>query len=108
MTLGETNPTGKEVWALVDTRVQKWNMSVEGWEEVVLDVNIAGLLRATVREHFENVPEDNVELDLELVDIAVERCDTFVSVFFCSFEDGSSAAAPAIWSSSFLMPDQKT
>jgi nuclear pore complex protein Nup133 len=71
--LGETTPTGKEVWALVDTRVQKWNMSVEGWEEVVLDVDVAELLKIGVREVFETAPVEDSELDLELVDIAVER-----------------------------------
>lgn len=74
MALGETTPAGgKEVWALIDTRVQKWSMSVEGWEEVVLDVEVAGLLRRGVRDVFEGVPRDDSELDLELVDIAVER-----------------------------------
>jgi nuclear pore complex protein Nup133 len=62
----------KEVWALVDTRVQKWTMSVEGWEDVVLDVELAGLLRMSVREAFDTAPVEDTELDLELVDIAVE------------------------------------
>lgn len=83
--LGETNATGKEIWALVDTRVQKWNMSVEGWEEVVLDADVAGVLRLAVREHFESAPEDNIELDLELVDIAIERCVHLYSGLLFSF-----------------------
>jgi nuclear pore complex protein Nup133 len=74
---------GKEVWALVDTRVQKWNMSVEGWEEVVLDMEVAGLLRRGIRDVFEGVPGDDSELDLELVDIAVERC--VFNLPFCFF-----------------------
>lgn len=72
---------GKEVWALIDTRIQKWNMSPEGWEEVLLDVEIAGLLRTAVREAFESAPAEDSELDLELVDIAVERS----AFFFCFF-----------------------
>ena len=72
--LGEEDATGKEVWALVDTRVQKWNMSTEGWEEILMDVEIAELVRNALRETFEGISADDSELDLELVDIAVERC----------------------------------
>lgn len=84
MALGETTPIGgKEIWALVDTRVQKWEMSVEGWEEVVIDAEVAGLLRRGMRDVFEGLPVDDSELDLELVDIAVERCVLY-HMFPCS------------------------
>jgi hypothetical protein len=39
----------------------------------VLDVEVAGLLRRGIRDVFEGVPGDDSELDLELVDIAIER-----------------------------------
>ncbi|KIM87137.1 hypothetical protein PILCRDRAFT_64451 [Piloderma croceum F 1598] len=92
--LGEkTLAGGKEVWALVDTRVQKWSMSVEGWEEVVLDMEVAGLLRRGVRDIFEGVPGDDSELDLELVDIAVESSGNLVIlVSYAGSEDDTSIA----------------
>ena len=74
LALGEVSPTGeKEVWALVNTRIQKWKMSVEGWEEVVLDEEVADLLRGSIRDNFDSAPADDSELDLELVDLAVEK-----------------------------------
>lgn len=79
---GTTSTGGKEVWALVDTRIQKWNMSAEGWEEVVLDVEVGGLLRASVRDVFEGAPLDDSEMDLELVDIATERSVSFHSCIY--------------------------
>lgn len=48
-------------------------MSVEGWEEVVLDEEVADLLRGSIRDNFDSAPADDSELDLELVDIAVEK-----------------------------------
>lgn len=63
---------------LIDTRLQKWNMSTEGWEEVLLDVEIAVLVRAAVRETFDGISSDDSELDLELVDIAIERWVLFI------------------------------
>uniref|UniRef100_A0A5K1K185 Probable 3-oxoacyl-[acyl-carrier-protein] reductase oxidoreductase (EC) n=1 Tax=Ganoderma boninense TaxID=34458 RepID=A0A5K1K185_9APHY len=32
--------TGRLVWALVDTRLQQWNMSIEGWEELLMEEDI--------------------------------------------------------------------
>jgi hypothetical protein len=86
-------------------------MSVEGWEEVVLDVEVAGLLRRGVRDVFEGVPVEDSELDLELVDIAVERWVfplgvlelllhmslRFYRLYICH-------TAREIWSSSFHTP----
>lgn len=71
--LGGEDASGKEVWALVDTRVQMWNMSTEGWEESLMDEEIAELVRDSLRETFEGISNDDSELDLELVDIALER-----------------------------------
>lgn len=100
--LGETKATGKEIWALVDTRVQKWNMSVEGWEEVMLDVDVGGLLRGAIRGNFDSAPEDNIELDLELVDIAVERCG-FITAFFLHPSEYSPLAQFRQFGHSYLL-----
>lgn len=70
----ETTNGGREVWALINTRVQKWDMKSEGWENILLDEELVGLLRAAVREEFgEKVEQDNARLDLELVDLAIDR-----------------------------------
>ncbi|KAJ7940617.1 Non-repetitive/WGA-negative nucleoporin C-terminal-domain-containing protein [Mycena leptocephala] len=70
---GQTPTGGKELWALVDTRVQRWEMKSEGWEEPLLDEEIAGVARSALRTAFgESVEQDNARLDLELVDIAID------------------------------------
>ncbi|KAJ7905514.1 Non-repetitive/WGA-negative nucleoporin C-terminal-domain-containing protein [Mycena olivaceomarginata] len=70
---GQTPTGGKELWALVDTRVQRWEMKSEGWEEPLLDEEIAGVARSALRTSFgASVNQDNSQLDLELVDIAID------------------------------------
>ncbi|KAJ6596941.1 hypothetical protein DFH09DRAFT_1403501 [Mycena vulgaris] len=70
---GQTPTGGRELWALVDTRVQRWEMKSEGWEEPLLDQEIAGVARSALRSAFgDNVEQDNAKLDLELVDIAID------------------------------------
>lgn len=73
--LGATNSTGgRDLWALVDTRVQRWDMKAEGWEEVLLDEEVAGIIRFAVRDAFgEGVEQDNARMDLELLDIAIDE-----------------------------------
>jgi nuclear pore complex protein Nup133 len=73
ITLGATTATGIDVWALVETRVQKWNMSTEGWEEIVLDQDIGGIIRPVIRETHPSAPLDDSSLDLELLDFAFEK-----------------------------------
>ncbi|KAJ7172457.1 methyltransferase type 11 [Mycena filopes] len=70
---GRTLTGGRELWALVDTRVQRWEMKLEGWEEPLLDQEIAGVARSALRSAFgDSVERDNSQLDLELVDIAID------------------------------------
>ncbi|KAF7363465.1 Methyltransferase type 11 [Mycena sanguinolenta] len=70
---GQTPTGGKELWALVDTRVQRWEMKTEGWEEPLLDEEIAEVARSALRTAFgSSVEEDDSQLDLELVDIAID------------------------------------
>ncbi|KAJ6630853.1 hypothetical protein B0H10DRAFT_2160229 [Mycena sp. CBHHK59/15] len=72
--LGGKTPTGgRDLWALVDTRVQRWEMKTEGWEEPLLDEEIAGVARSALRNAFgASVERDNARLDLELVDIVID------------------------------------
>jgi len=70
---GAETELGREVWALVDTRLQKWRMAVEGLEEVVLDEEFAGEIRQAIRNTFSSVSPDNSTLDIELLDLNVAR-----------------------------------
>ncbi|KAF8625778.1 hypothetical protein AX15_005170 [Amanita polypyramis BW_CC] len=72
--LGAKTPSGgREVWTLIDTRVQRWSMHPEGWEELLLDCSILGKLTSAL-EAF--LISDNkkrpAELDLELLDLAID------------------------------------
>ncbi|KII88453.1 hypothetical protein PLICRDRAFT_110437 [Plicaturopsis crispa FD-325 SS-3] len=63
---------GREIWALVETRVQRWNMSDEGWEELGVDEELADLVRPALRAVFTNASKDDRTLDLELLDLAID------------------------------------
>ncbi|KAJ7046830.1 hypothetical protein C8F04DRAFT_1227029 [Mycena alexandri] len=76
---GQTPTGGRELWALVDTRVQRWEMKSEGWEEPLLDEEIAEVARSALRSAFgDTVEQDNSQLDLELVDIAIDGAGKLV------------------------------
>ncbi|KAJ7774888.1 hypothetical protein B0H16DRAFT_78349 [Mycena metata] len=76
---GQTPTGGRELWALVDTRVQRWEMKSEGWEEPLLDEEIAGVARSALRSAFgDSVEQNNSQLDLELVDIAIDAAGKLV------------------------------
>ena len=70
--------TGRVVWALVDTRLQQWNMAIEGWEEFLLEEDIGEQTRLAVREHFPHAPQEDVELDLELLDLRMQGSNDMV------------------------------
>ncbi|TCD68905.1 hypothetical protein EIP91_009455 [Steccherinum ochraceum] len=40
----EKTALGRSVWTLIDFRVQRWNMSAEGWEKLELDEDVAELI----------------------------------------------------------------
>lgn len=64
---------GKEIWVLVNTRLQKWIMALEGWEELELDEEMLGNVRSAVRDAFPLASPDNSKLDLELLDLILAR-----------------------------------
>lgn len=66
-------PSGRDVWALIDYRIQRWTMSAEGWEELELDEDIAALVRPALRGKLDNTPKSDAELDLELLDLKLLR-----------------------------------
>ncbi|KAH9981165.1 Non-repetitive/WGA-negative nucleoporin C-terminal-domain-containing protein [Lactifluus volemus] len=67
--LGAKTNLGTEIWALVESRVQKWNVAVEGWEEFMLQEDIAAALLPPIQNTL-RAPSDY--LDLELLDLAVD------------------------------------
>lgn len=69
-----TSVGGKEVWALVDTRLQKWDMKPEGWEEMLVEGDVLSILAAAIRKTFgARVNDDDKMVDLELLDLAVDE-----------------------------------
>jgi nuclear pore complex protein Nup133 len=70
--LGENTVLGKEIWALVDTRLQKWNVTVEGWEDILMDDELSDIIRPSIRDAFPSASADDSALDLELLDLAIE------------------------------------
>lgn len=69
ISLGSPNSLGgRSIWTLVDTRLQEWDLKVEGGEEVVSEQDILELVRGAIRTSLPRVEQDNVKLDLELVD----------------------------------------
>ena len=66
------DPTGRDVWTLIDFRIQRWNMSTEGWEELIVDENVMDLIAPQVQTKFACFT-NGLELDLELLDLQVVR-----------------------------------
>ncbi|KAI0957243.1 hypothetical protein AcW1_005700 [Taiwanofungus camphoratus] len=90
--LGEQgkDATGKDVWAIIDLRLQRWNMSVEGWEDLILEDDIAGPTRVAIREAFTSASRDDAELDLELLDLKIDSSKNLVMlVSYAGQEDAS-------------------
>ncbi|KAH9900978.1 Non-repetitive/WGA-negative nucleoporin C-terminal-domain-containing protein [Cubamyces lactineus] len=82
---------GRNVWALVDLRIQQWDMSVEGWEKLLMEEDIGDQTRAAVREHFPNAPGSDVELDLELLDLKLQGSDDMVMLVSWAGQDEEAA-----------------
>ncbi|THG99186.1 hypothetical protein EW026_g3129 [Hermanssonia centrifuga] len=66
--------SGGDVWALIDLRLQKWDMSIEGWEELTFDEDISTLIAPEIQARF-NLSDDT-EIDLELLDLSVNSMQT--------------------------------
>jgi nuclear pore complex protein Nup133 len=65
----------RDIWTLIDSRVQRWTMSVEGaWEELALDQDISDVIGPEVRTRFTRLAaQDEPDLDLEFLDLQVVR-----------------------------------
>ncbi|KAG6814378.1 hypothetical protein H0H92_010964 [Tricholoma furcatifolium] len=84
----KTGAGGREVWAIVDTRFQRWSMSPEGWEQLLLEEDMLGILSAALRKTFgPRVDADDQKLDLELLDLAVDNQTFAVLMSYAATED---------------------
>lgn len=71
--MGAVDAEGRDVWALVDSRVQRWKMKTEGWEDALMDVDVLDAIRSKMRDILgHSIPQDDSALDLELVDMSTE------------------------------------
>ncbi|KAI0065375.1 hypothetical protein BV25DRAFT_1880143 [Artomyces pyxidatus] len=70
--LGPKTALGTDVWALVDSHIQKWNIAAEGWEEIVLEQDIVSIIRPAIQDSLRDASAADAYMDLELIDMAVE------------------------------------
>jgi nuclear pore complex protein Nup133 len=68
--LGAKVNLGVDIWALVESRVQRWHVAAEGWEELTLQEDISVVLRHAIQD---TLRAPSAYLDLELLDLAVDR-----------------------------------
>ena len=73
MTVGRTTADdGKDIWALVDTRIQKWELKAEGWEDLLMDIDVSRQIIVNLRHVLNATETDDAKFDLELLDVAVD------------------------------------
>jgi nuclear pore complex protein Nup133 len=67
--LGTKSNLGTDIWALVESRVQRWNVAAEGWEEFASQEDISAAIQPAIQNTLRSPPK---YLDLELLDLAVD------------------------------------
>jgi nuclear pore complex protein Nup133 len=78
--LGAKTNLGTDIWALIESRVQKWNIAAEGFEELTSQEDIGVVLRQAIQD---TLSAPSTYLDLELLDLAVDRLvSPFTSLTF--------------------------
>ncbi|KAG6907355.1 hypothetical protein DXG01_009239 [Tephrocybe rancida] len=74
-------------------RSDRWSMSPEGWEQLLMEGDVLGILSAAVRKAFGAlVDEDDQKVDLEILDAAVDGEALAVLVSYAAAEDETSMA----------------
>ena len=68
--VGAKTNLGIDIWALVESRVQRWHVAAEGWEELTLQEDVGMVLRQAIQD---TLRAPAAYLDLELLDLAVDR-----------------------------------
>lgn len=74
--MGATHAVGRDVWALVDTRIQKWTMSTDGWEELALEEELITVVRPALQDMLlgpGSSATGEIFLDVEFLSMAVEE-----------------------------------
>lgn len=80
-----------QIWALVESRIQKWDLSDEGWETSVLEFDIKDTVNVAMRI------TDSDAVDLEMIDLVVQEDGdliALVSYAISAGETGSSFVGP--------------
>ncbi|KAF8478553.1 Non-repetitive/WGA-negative nucleoporin C-terminal-domain-containing protein [Russula ochroleuca] len=67
--IGAKTNLGVDIWALVESRVQRWHVAAEGWEELTLQEDVGVVLRTAIQD---TLRAPAMYLDLELLDLAVD------------------------------------
>lgn len=67
--LGTKTNLGTDIWALVESRVQRWSIAAEGWEEFASQEDIAAVIQPAIQN---TLRSPSKYLDLELLDLAVD------------------------------------
>ncbi|EPS98566.1 hypothetical protein FOMPIDRAFT_1061291 [Fomitopsis schrenkii] len=81
----------QDIWSIVDWRIQKWNMSFEGWEELLLEDDVSDITCAAIRKAFPTAPADDAELNLELLDLKLDgQGDLIILISYAGEEDLTS------------------
>jgi nuclear pore complex protein Nup133 len=69
--LGEVEETGRDVWALTETNLQRWRLLAEGAEQLMSDDRIDEMVGRAIKVALTNsAPKDDYEFGLELLDVA--------------------------------------
>ncbi|KAI0797979.1 hypothetical protein C8Q75DRAFT_801881 [Abortiporus biennis] len=85
--------TVRDVWVLIDFHLQRWKMSVEGWEELELQEDIFGAVRSALRGRFQSATRNDLELDWEFLDLKLISADELVLlVSYAGQEENTSMA----------------
>lgn len=71
--LGKETTIGREIWSIIDTRVQIWSMTFEGFEELLVEEELGVDIQTFIQENVVSGHTNRNELDLELLDVVVER-----------------------------------
>ena len=73
-------------------------MKSEGWEDLLLDFDVSGIVGSAIRESFgTSVDQDDKQVDLELVDLAVDGWDDFCASFSHSTDCRSSGKGSLLY-----------
>lgn len=91
--LGNVTPIGREIWVVVDTRIQLWSLRFEGYEELISEEDLCESMRDAIQEFSPASSRrgSGVELDVELLDLVIESSSKVVLlVSYAGVDDENS------------------